>query len=218
MDNWATFWAAVAAVAAGLSALFAAIYTRLTYRLVQTQSEPNVIVYVHHDDSRPTILEIVIKNIGNGLAKDIVFQSSRSIPGHAFGVNVAQAKPATDITSGPLIDGIPLLAPGEKRVITWGQFGGLSKALANDYITITCNYSHGARAMQSVSRLEIRSFEGTSANESEPARIIKQLKRIGDATETLTQALKALASRSERDESKEDGDVRAGDLTNAESI
>src|SRR5437899_1057385 len=127
MSNWATFWAAVAAVAAGLSALFSAIYTRLTYRLVQAQGEPNVVVYVHHDESRPTILEIVIKNIGNGLAKDMVFHSSHPIPSHAFRISAAQAKPSQDMTSGPLISGIPLLAPGEKRVITWGQFGGLSK-------------------------------------------------------------------------------------------
>ena len=53
--------------------------------------------------------------------------------------------------------------------------------------------------MQTVSRLEIQSFEGTSANESEPARVIKQQKRIGDATETLTRALQALVTRAERE-------------------
>ena len=203
MSEWATFWAALAAVAAGLSALFTAIYTGLTFRLVQKQSEPHVIVYAHHDESRPTILEIVIKNIGNGLAKDLVFQLSRTVP-RAFGVTVAEAKPASEITAGPLTDGIPLLAPGEKRVITWGQFGGLSKALGNDYITVTCNYFHDMRRMQSASRLEVGSFDATSANESEPARVIKQLKRIGDATETLTRALQSIADRPGRDEEHDD--------------
>ena len=40
----ATCWTAVAALAASLSALFAAFYTWVTFRLVRSQSEPNVVV------------------------------------------------------------------------------------------------------------------------------------------------------------------------------
>ena len=46
------FWTAVAAVAAAGSALVAAAYTYLTYRIVQIQGEPKVIVYVKHDPRR----------------------------------------------------------------------------------------------------------------------------------------------------------------------
>ena len=76
----ATFWTAIAALAASLSALLAAIYTWLTFRLVRAQSEPNVVVYVRHDDSRPSVLQIVIENIGRSLATDLSFKASRPIP------------------------------------------------------------------------------------------------------------------------------------------
>lgn len=52
-------WTAVAALAASLSALFAALYTWLTFRLVRSQTEPHVVVYVQHDQSRATILALL---------------------------------------------------------------------------------------------------------------------------------------------------------------
>ena len=39
-------------LAALSSAALAAAYTFLTYRLVRSQTEPHVVVYVHHDESR----------------------------------------------------------------------------------------------------------------------------------------------------------------------
>lgn len=53
------FWTAVAAVAAGGSALMAAIYTFLTFRLFRLQAEPKVIVYAKGDPDRQTILMII---------------------------------------------------------------------------------------------------------------------------------------------------------------
>jgi hypothetical protein len=50
------FWTAVAAVAASASALFAAIYTGLTFRLVRAQGEPKVVVYVCGDPDRQSLM------------------------------------------------------------------------------------------------------------------------------------------------------------------
>ena len=194
-SGWATFWSAVAAVAAGISALLSAISTRLSFRIIQAQSEPNVIVYVHHDESRPSFLQIVIKNIGHGLASDIVFRPSAAIPHRAFGNAEGTARPAAVMTAGPLIEGIPLLAPGETRKMVWGQYGGLKEALGDRYITVVCNYSHGKRPMQTVSRLEVSSFDVTDANESDSARVIRQLQRIGDSSEATCRSLSAFLSR-----------------------
>ena len=51
-SNMVPFWTAVVAVAASLSALAAAVYTFLTYRLVRGQGEPKVVVYVSPDPDR----------------------------------------------------------------------------------------------------------------------------------------------------------------------
>lgn len=184
--NSATFWTAVAALAALLSALFAAFYTWLTFRLVRSLSEPNVVVYVKHDESRPTMLQIVVENIGRGLATDISFTPSRPIPYRAWGVSIGEAKTEETMTSGPLIEGIPALGPGDSRKIAWGQYGGLMKALQNEKLTISYEYKDGRRKMSTrMAVLECASFTGTDAVDSEAVRVIKQLKRMADAIEKI---------------------------------
>jgi hypothetical protein len=182
----ATLWTAIAALAASLSALLAALYTWLTFRLVRAQSEPNVVVYVRHDDSRPSVLQIVIENIGRGLATDLSFKASRPVPEKAWGFSEAQVKPAEPMTTGPLIDGIPSLGPGDSRKIAWGQYYGLKKVLGDQPLTVTCEYKHGKRAMHPVAAvLDVNSFAGTDAVGSEGERTIKELKRMADALEQI---------------------------------
>jgi mannose/fructose/N-acetylgalactosamine-specific phosphotransferase system component IID len=67
----------VLGAAQGLGALVVAV---LTHRLVRAQTYPDVVAYTHHDDTRQTTIQIVIKNIGNGMARDVQFQPSRPLP------------------------------------------------------------------------------------------------------------------------------------------
>jgi hypothetical protein len=144
---------------------------------------------------------IVIKNIGHGVASDVVFRLSRPIPEHAWGLVGPEEQPTIEMKSGPLVSGIPLLAPGESREIPWGQFGGLQAVIGDGYITVTCNYSHGSRPMQSVSRLEVASFRATNANSSDAARIAEELKRIADASVNLSRTLDEVHRDLDRDKS-----------------
>jgi hypothetical protein len=186
-----TFWTAVAALAASLSALFAALYTRLTFQMLRSQSEPNVVVYVKHDESRPTMIQIVVENIGRGLATDIQFEPSKPIPARAWGLSVDQTRPVELMTEGPLIDGIPSLGPGDSRKITWGQYGGLMNALGDEKLIIAYKYKNGRRKMpDGTAILECKSFTGTDAVDSEAVRVIKQLTRIADALTEVTKRLK----------------------------
>lgn len=180
------FWTVVAAAAASLSALSASVYTWLTFRLVRTQSEPNIVIYVRHDESRRSILQIVIENIGRGLATDLRFTASRTIPNRAWGLSKDETQPVQPMTEGPLIQGIASLGPGDSRKISWGQYFGLKRALGDEPIRVTCEYWHGRRKMPTVTAvLEVDSFTGTDALESEGARTVKELGRIADATEKL---------------------------------
>jgi len=61
------------AVAASLSALFAAVYTWLTFRLLKSQAEPKVVVYTCDDPDRQTVLMIRIANIGRDVATDVQY-------------------------------------------------------------------------------------------------------------------------------------------------
>jgi|SRR5882672_8630576 len=188
-------WTVAGTLASLFAALAAGIYTWLTYRLVRSQAEPHVIVYAHHDNSRPTIIEIVIENIGRGLATGVTFTTSAPVPHRAFGIDVAGATGGSEMREGPLVTGIPALAPGEKRTLVWGQFGGLHKALGGKAITVTCHYSHGNRVMPgSTCYLEVHSFEATDASESEGIQLVAEVKRLADAAIAIQRILPRIAS------------------------
>jgi hypothetical protein len=185
------FWTAIAAVAASLSALIAATYTIMTFRLVRLQSEPKVIVYVKHDLERPSILTIMIENIGRDIAYDVTFRASKAIPAKAFGITVEEARPADIMDDGPLIEGIPSLGPGDFREITWGQFGGLSKAIGDKPILLDYNYSSGKRKITGHAKLEARSYLGTDASEKPIVIIARSLREISGSTSSIASQLKS---------------------------
>ena len=64
-------------------AFLTGIYVVLTRRLVRAQSDPCVIVFARHDHSRPTFIQIVIKNVGRSLARDVHFTLSAPVPKRA---------------------------------------------------------------------------------------------------------------------------------------
>jgi hypothetical protein len=171
-------WTIIGAIATSVSAVVAALYTWLTARLVRSQAEPNVIMYIRHDDSRPSILQIVVENIGRGLATDITFTPSRPIPAKCWGIEKSTGE-IQQMNSGPLVSGIPALGPGTARRIAWGQFGGLSTAIGGEPIIVRINYKHAKKKMQEVvTKLDVASFEGTSAHASEMRELIEAVKLI----------------------------------------
>lgn len=184
----ASLWTVLGALAAVGAAVIAAIYTWLTYRLVRGQSEPNVVMYVRHDDTRPSMLQIVVKNIGRGLASDVRFEPSRAIPHRTFGLstNTAEAPQSPRMPYGPLAVGIPTLGPDDSRIIDWGQFGGLSKVVGDTPIDVVIRYRHGNNEMSPVvAHLEVASFEGTVAHETQFGEAVKALEKIAKAAEKL---------------------------------
>jgi hypothetical protein len=193
------FWTAIAAVAAGASALMAAFYTLLTFRLVRLQAEPKVIVYVKADMERPTILLIVIENVGRDIAYDVTFKASKPIPSRAFGLSFDNAKPAMNMKEGPLIEGIPAIGPGDCRIVTWGQFGGLSKAIGDEPIIINYTYRSGKRLINGHAKLEVKSYLGTDASEKPTVTIAKSLKELADSSRTIVSLLLAASRDKNKD-------------------
>lgn len=189
-------WLAVAAIATTASAAVAAVYTWLTARLVRAHTEPNVIMYVRHDESRPTVLQIVIENIGRALASDVTFEPSRPVPAKAWGIEKHSGEAITHMTAGPIVTGIPSLGPGSSRRLDWGQFGGLQEALRDGPVEVIIRYKHGNRTMPPViAKLEVASFEFTSAVGSELHQLGEKLTKIDRALERVASALDRAASR-----------------------
>ena len=171
-------WTMAGAIGALIAAGFAGYYCFLTFQLVRSQTEPNVVVYVRHDNSRPSIIQIVIENIGRGLATNIRFKPNRSIF-RASGVSLKDAKEPEEMREGPLIEGIAALGPGDSRKIDWGQFGGLYKVLGDEKIEVTCDYENQGRSMKRTTYfLDVRSYKANHVETSEVTRIFKEIEKI----------------------------------------
>lgn len=140
---------------------------------------------------------IIIENIGRDIAYDVVFKPSRPIPSRAFGMSADSAKPANTMDKGPLVEGIPVLGPGDCREITWGQFGGLWKALGDEPITINYTYRSGKRLIKGQSKLEVKSYLGTNSAEKPPETIARSLKKIADSSNHIESMLSELLRNKE---------------------
>ena len=116
--------------------LIACASTAITYIVYRSATDPEVIVYADLDLKRPTIINLIIKNIGRGPALDICFNTSRPLPDKAFSVGIPKDMPS-EMKDGPIVVGVPYLAPNQELVITWGQYGGLKKYMGISSIEVT---------------------------------------------------------------------------------
>ncbi len=171
--------------------LIALASTVVNYVLLRAQRDPEIVVYASHDTKRPSIINLIIENIGNGIARDISFKADRSIPAEAFGIE--NAKVPEQMKKGPLIYGIPFLHPGERRLITWGQYDGLCKGLDDKAIDISTTYFSNPslkivrQKHTTISRIDIKSFEGTDASDYNwDKKSAEQLQKIAASLKVIT--------------------------------
>lgn len=188
------FLSLLTAVILAAVAIIAAAIAYLTYR---NQTDPLVVVYATPDYDRPTVINLIIENIGRGVAKNISFELSEQLPVNAFGLSKIENEEW--MTSGPLVNGIPALGPGAHRIITWGQYGGLHDLLGDKAIEVNAVfYRNGVfrasslQQMKHCSLLEVSSFGATSAADNNWQR--KQARQL----EHIARELKAIARSSRK--------------------
>lgn len=179
-------------------AVAAVASTAVSYFLLRRESEPHVVVYTKQDKDRPSLLLLIIENVGNGMAYDVDFELSRSIPMWAPGLTPTGAtKDLEPMHEGPLIDGIPALAPGNDRVINWGQYGGLLDALEGESVKVVSRFKSkrpyllGPKEREVESILEVRSYKKTDAASSPERNAVKALDSIADGIEDIADVIKA---------------------------
>jgi hypothetical protein len=150
-------------------------------RLVRAQTAPQVILYPAADPERETVIQLVAKNVGAAMAYDVRFEFSRPVPRRAWGLDARTAEEVPPMADGPLVDGIPTLAPGESRRLDWGQFSGLKRNLGDEPIHATVRFTDGAEEMPATRAvLEVDSFTGTPANATHLATIARAAEQIAE--------------------------------------
>ena len=151
-------------------ALIATASATITYAVYRSVTDPEVIVYADVDRKRPSVVNLIIKNIGKGPALDVSFYSDKALPAEAFGIEVPKDMPPK-MVEGPIVSGVPYLAPGQEIVLTWGQFGGLKKYMGDSSIIVTskCRRPRSFRPrsgfVNSQSKLDITQFERSDASD-----------------------------------------------------
>lgn len=126
MPDWLSIslalFGAIVAVISAMAAWFSARASNRSAVHAENESRPEVVVYVNRCNTEATVecWELVIANIGGGMAYDIKFKA----PSDCFVRGFVKAEGDDDglraITDGPLVDGIPALAPGQKLRLWWG--------------------------------------------------------------------------------------------------
>jgi hypothetical protein len=173
----------------------------ISYLVYASQVHPDIVVYTECDPKSPTLIYLVIANIGRSPARDIRFSPSAPIPSEAFGLTPEDAKrhPMQTMTDGPLISGIPFLAPGGCRRLAWGQYPGLFLSLGNKSIRIRAKYRSRQNDIldwqdhETESEIEIRSYIGTDCGDNDPVRAIaRNLEKIGRTLEKQKSGNQAL--------------------------
>jgi hypothetical protein len=171
------FWASV------ILALITVTATTINHLFFRSQIEPDVLIYATSDERRPSIIVLVIENVGKGLARNVTFSADKPIPEKAFGFE--NAKTPSEMKTGPLITGIPSLAPGSKRIITWGQYYGLLKGIGTNVINVEVRFESrrsillGYKKHRTVCPVDILSFAGTDASDNNWDKMLhKEVKSI----------------------------------------
>lgn len=177
-----------------LMALIAVATAVVTYAVFRSATDPTVIVYAQPDLQRQSLVNLIIENIGRGAAHKISFKPSRPLPANAFSIPIPENMPDA-MQSGPIVYGIPFLAPGQRLSISWGQYGGLYKYLGDEpirvdaicYRTPTGFFSKKIKAS---STLDIRMFKTSESTEhGYGPNLVKELKAINSTLKSINKQL-----------------------------
>ncbi|MGM0582948.1 MAG: hypothetical protein ACQETL_19885 [Bacteroidota bacterium] len=173
-----------------VAVIIATTSTIISYLLFRDAKDPEVVTYTIPDERRPSIINLIIENTGRSSGWDVTFSSSKPVPQYAFGIENADQPKVMD--HGPIVNGIPCLGPGSKRIITWGQYGGIRKGIGDGYLDITATYysrptlAFKRRKHVTVSRLDIKSFENTDVSDHNwDKKIAEQLEKIASSVSKM---------------------------------
>ena len=163
----------IAAVFSAAGAVLAWKIAKQAFEWQRRRGAPEVRVTVRTDPECPQIIFIVIENAGGSIAYNVRFELSRPIPASAFVIEASAAKQKAfeGMDNGPLITGVPALAPGDVRKLVWGQYGGIYSWLGDGFVRVVANFKdESGEPRETLSVLEVKSFEHTDASGDDSAR------------------------------------------------
>ncbi|WP_343619504.1 hypothetical protein [Acinetobacter proteolyticus] len=111
----------------------------VTYAVFKSNQKPQIIVFATPHYGKASFIQLNVKNIGNGIAENVIFSSNQPIPRRAFGISKLQAKKEI-FENGIFKHGVRVFPPNYSYIYDWGQFGGLKEALNDEIIIFKVSY------------------------------------------------------------------------------
>lgn len=140
---WINSMAAIATVVASWAAL----------RALAIQTSPDIIMFVRPDDDSPSYARLVIRNIGEAPAYNVVFRLSPDLfPEDSFEFRHASV----------VFDrGYAILPPKQERSILLGDFEDLEGLWGHSVVEVSVSFSkrYGHRCYSTICPVEIGSYE-----------------------------------------------------------
>jgi len=103
------------------------------YYAIYRQTKPCIVIYYEPNPDTASLIDLVIRNIGTGTARDISF--SDPLPILCWGIEKPVSTERKQVGHS-----IPFLAPGKELRFNAGQYGGL-KARVQDGIAVNAQYT-----------------------------------------------------------------------------
>ena len=153
-----------------ITCVIALLSLLVTYIVYHNNMIADVVVYAKADLARPSAINLVIHNIGKGIARNVQFHTTEGIPEHANGI-LKLINPRKIYSSGAFVRGIPFLFPDEKLIYSWGQLGGLKEALSSQPLKIKITFNSKlpmqlwTRKIVNVVEIDVLSLEGVNIGE-----------------------------------------------------
>ncbi len=161
----------VALCVSGAATFIAGAAAVVSYLLFRSQSDPDVVIYAQADEGRPTIINLIIENKGSESAENVCFSWDGKLPARAFGLETEGDDTSEEMKDGPLAHGIPFFPPGARRVVTWGQYGGIYRGVGTNKVSVCIRYKSKRkilrtyRSHQTICPLDILSFQSADASD-----------------------------------------------------
>ena len=163
-----------------VSPLATLLAVSVAYLSLLRGSQPQLLIYYQPNPDVPSIIDLVVDNIGGGTAIGVNF--SEPLPINCFGIEEPDGE--GDAVSK---QGFPAVSPGQKYVFTGGQYSGLKSKLGSGLV-VTASYKFRnpigfALKHDEVFTLSIEHMKGMPTRTSANQAIVDALK--GPNTTTL---------------------------------
>lgn len=178
-DN-ANLWLVVLTAAIAFST---SLYCFFSYRLAaetvalrRAQSQPCVLIYPQASMTGTDAVDLIIHNIGPGVARDISFSPNRK-----FGQLNFETGKSAPFESGPLVHGITMLGPGQFRTIAWGRTDHVRAFLGEGTLSVIVEFARlddPSEREHTTNPLEIGGLLGTRLNSTPFHDIAAELGRL----------------------------------------